>query len=149
MAVSRTEPDDSEGEREGDSQLRDQAAALASEVRELRRGYEDLVARIDESLAASQNGEADAANARAFDEPAARERVLTQGEEVSGREMVLLNLAASGLNREEAATFMVESFGEGDDELIDDGELFDKVFGSGPRVAPPLTPPRRFRFRRP
>lgn len=82
--MARTEPDDSEGEQEGDSQLRDQAAALASEVRELRQGYEDLVARIDEGLAASQD---DAANARAFDEPAARERVLTQGEEVSGREM--------------------------------------------------------------
>lgn len=148
MAVSRTEPDDSEDEREVDS-LREQAAALASEVRELRQGYEDLVARIDERLAASQNGEADVAHARAFDEPATRERVMAQGEQVSGREMVLLNLAASGVTREEAATFMVESFGESADELTDDDELFDKVFGSGPRVEPPLAAPRRFRFRRP
>ncbi len=123
MGESQTETDDREVERE--SQVHDQAAALSSEVRELREGYERLVARIDAALAAGETGEApDVAS--------------DQGGAVSGVEVYMLNLAASGYTRDETAGLLAEQFGERDDELL------DKVFAS----APISEPPRRGRFRR-
>ena len=126
MGKSQTKTDGREVEQEVGSQLHDQATALASEVRQLRESYERLVARIDEALAPGQTGKA------------AGVRASHPGEAASGRELYLLNLAASGFTREDAATHFAEQFGEGDDELV------DKVFES----APTPEPPRRGRRRR-
>ena len=126
MGKPQTETDDREVEQEVGSQLHDEATALASEVRQLREGYEHLVARIDEALAAGETGNA------------ASVRASQQGEAASGRELYLLNLAVSGYSREDAAAHFAEQFGESDDGLV------DKVFES----APTPEPPRRGRRRR-
>ncbi len=109
------------------SPLQDQAALLA-EVRELRQGYEQLVVRIDEALAAGESGDAKSAHTS-----------YPEGD-VSGSELYLLNIAMSGSTREEAAAFFTEQFGETVDE-----ELLDRVFDS---VPPSQVPPRRGLLRR-
>jgi len=126
MGKSQTETKDRKVKREVGSLTRDKAAELTSEVRELREGYESLIARIDETLAAGQTGDAPSVGA-------------SNGEEKTpDLEVYMLNLAVSGYTREEAATHLTEQFGESDDELL------DKLFAT----APIAEPPRRGRFRR-
>lgn len=125
--MSETEVEDSAVEQDGASDLHDQATALLSEVRELRKGYEQLVAHIDAALAAGH-----------ADEVAGAE-TSQQEEGASGLEVFALNLALSGYSREEALASFAEQFGEVDEELI------DKAFGSAPTSE---APPRRGPFRR-
>jgi len=110
------------------SPLHDQAEALVSEVRELREGYEQLVARIDEALAVGQT-----------DDAASSPVPHPQGG-ASGRELYLLTVAMSGSTREDAAALFTEQFGEEVDE-----ELLESVFGS---VPPSPAEPRRGFLRR-
>lgn len=132
MGGSRTEVNGRSTADDARSALHDQTAALVDEVRELRGGYEYLVARIDEALA--DRYEEDQIEADA-------------GEEISGRELCLVNLAMEGYTREEATARLVELFGQGDPEdEAGDEEVLARIFGSGPFE--PSRPRGRF-FRRP
>lgn len=84
IGKSQTEVDDRAVEQEAVS-LEDRATALVSEVRELRDGYEQLVARIDEAFAGDQAGAA----------PGVRASVSEGEERASEREGYLVNLAVS------------------------------------------------------
>jgi hypothetical protein len=104
------------------------ADSLVEQIAETRRRYGDMRAQLDDPAApVPEEVEVEVAPPRHSVREEAR--------------MATLNLAISGVDREEAVAHLHRSF-----ELEDPEDVVDEVYGS--RLAPARPPKRRFRRRR-